>query len=320
MIVPFSASECFTMSCADGLDGISVTECATATSIISELDAIKKAQTAARTKAYAALQCSLPPGPSPTFYFNLPLNGTRNCVRCSGPYTVAVSVPAAAFYSLISQAAVDAAAAAELARLESSDNCPNSLFYNVEQSFTVYCPITADGAPFTATIAAGAYCSDVSANDANNMAIAAAQAAAQAGVTCTFYNARQTATANCPTVGDPSKPYGPVSEGVAEAKTYSSNISFADANAQALAAAQAAAIAGLVCYTYQNVEVTSATPNCEDAFGAQYSGPAVAAVIVPAGGYFSDVSQGDADTQALAAADAEYLTHLLCEFNPLLPP
>lgn len=320
MLTPYTSNACFTMSCADGLDGVQVTECATSTSIISQADADKKAATAARLRAYAALQCSLPPGPTPTIYYNLPLSGDRHCTRCSGPYTVHVEIAAAAFYSLVSQAAVDAAAAAALARETDAGQCPDSQFYNVETSATAYCPITADGDPFTATVAAGAYCSDVSQEVADEMAQAAAQAAAASGVVCTFYNSRQTATASCPAAGEPSKPYGPVFEAIVDAKTYSSNVSFADANAIALAAAQAAALAGLTCYEFQNVEVTSLDPDCEAAFGPQYSGPAVAPVVIAAGNYFSNTSQGHADDQAQAAADAEYLTHLLCVYDPSPPP
>lgn len=315
MITPYTSTACFTTSCADGLDGTPVTECASAESIISQLDADKKADIAARTKAYAALSCAQPGEPEPVVYLSLPLAGNRNCTNCAGPYVVPITVPAGAFYSLVSQQAADDAAAAFLAEQTDPSACGNTLYYNDEQTATVFCPVTGVGTPSSSTVPAGTYCSDVSKQLANEDALAAAIAAADAALVCLFGNTQQTATVTCA-----APPYGPPSVAVIEANTYTSNISVVDADVTAAAAALAAATAGLVCYTYQNAEQTSATPDCEAAFGPQYSGPAIDPVVVPAGQYFSNVSQLDADTQAAAAADAEYLTRLLCDYDPTPPP
>lgn len=315
MLPTYTSSSTFTISCADGLDGVSVTRTATARSIISQLDADKKAAVAAQLTAYEALQCSLPPGPAPTIYYNLTASGSRSCTRCSGPFSIPVTVPAAAFYSLVSQAAADAAAAAELARLISGTNCGNTVYYNTAQTATAYCPVTAEGSPSSSTVLAGVYCSDTSQEDADAQAYAAAYAAAAAALACTYYNTQQTYTATCPKASDPTKTKGPPYTAVVNAGTYSSSVSTAAANALALAAAQAAAIAGLTCYTYGNVEQVSysgATPDCAAVKGSGYAGPAIDPVVVAADLYFSNTSQGDADGQAQAAAIAEYDSRLFC--------
>lgn len=318
----YQSYSCAAVECAGSTEGTPVVRCAESDSIISQADADKKAQIAAQTTAYGALDCGLPVPPQPTVYLSAgPLTGNLVCPTCAGSSSTAVTVPAGAFYSMISQAAADSAAAAELARLTNSSRCTGTLFYNDPQVASASCPMGAEGPAASFTVGAGAYCSDVSKVNANALAAAAAQAGALAALSCLYYNAEQTATATCAVSSpDPTKLKGPVSTATVAAAAYTSVVSFAAANATALAAAQAAAIAGLTCYTYGNAQQTSDTPDCESAFGPSYSGPAAAAVVQPADTYFSDVSQANANTLAKSAADAEYLTHLLCEFDPTPPP
>lgn len=319
MIIPFTATSCFTMQCADTQTGVSVTRCYTASSIISQADADKRAEAAAQQTAYAALQCQFPPAPEQVIFYSLPLSGSRVCPTCSGSASISVSVPAAAFFSFESQAAADAAAIALLAARESALVC-SPRFYNIEQSYTAYCSAGSTGSSSSATSAAGAFCSQVSVEAANAAALAAATASAIAGLSCvtTYANEAIYASKNCDTSSpDPTKLKGPLINAYVPPGTYFSTVSQSAANGLAAAAAEIAAAAQLTCFTYANLQQEShneATPDCAAVYGPDYVGGSGSVVIVGADLYFSDVSQEAADALAQAAADAEYAANLNCQY------
>jgi hypothetical protein len=105
-----------------------------------------------------------------------------------------------------------------------------------------------------------------------------------------FFNTTQSFTAEC------DLPlHGPSVTKTVSAGTVASTVSLADANAAALAAAKAQAEAALVCYTYQNTEQTV---NCPTG----YTGTPV---VVPAGTFFSNVSQAAANNLAIAYGESQ---------------
>ena len=143
-------------------------------------------------------------------------------------------------------------------------NCQSALptFKNTPQSATVQCTTddpnapTPTGGPVTANIPAGQYTSNVSQTDANSQALAAAQAMAESQLSgqCTWSNSPQSYTATCPT----GETGSPVTKMVA-AGVFTSTISQADANSQALTSATNQANAALVCNgssptVYQNTQ------------------------------------------------------------------
>lgn len=319
MIIPFTATSCFTMQCADTQTGVSVTRCYTASSIISQADADKRAEAAAQQTAYAALQCQFPPAPEQVIFYSLPLSGSRVCPTCSGSASISVSVPAAAFFSFESQAAADAAAIALLAARESALVC-SPRFYNIEQSYTAYCSAGSTGSASSATSAAGAFCSQVSVEAANAAALAAATASAISGLSCvtTYANEAIYASKNCGTHSpDPTKLKGLDVTAYVAPGLYFSTVSQAAANGLAVAAAEIAAAAQLSCFTYGNVQQESyneATPNCATVFGSDFTGAAGAVVIVGDDQYFSNTSQDAANALAQAAANEQYNTSLNCQY------
>lgn len=193
----YQSYACASVECAGSTEGTPVTRCADSESVISQLDADKKAAAAARTTAYGALDCAPVSPPGPTVYLSAgPLNGNLVCPTCAGNVSTPVTVPAGAFFSYVSQAVADAAAAAELARRTNASLCP-PLYYNTEQSGIAYCPAGSEGAPAGVTVPAGQYCSQASQADANAQAKAAAIAEAISDLSCTYYNTQQTATVTC---------------------------------------------------------------------------------------------------------------------------
>ncbi len=137
-----------------------------------------------------------------------------------------------------------------------------------------------------------------SSGESQEAATAAAQAAANAMMDCYWANSEQTYTAECP----PELFGDPVEKTVATA-TFTSLISQADSDAQALASAQSMAEAELECFLYENAEQTAECPEGQEG----------APVTIPAGTYFSNVSQGDADLQAIDAAEAALDCSASCE-------
>lgn len=312
----YDSYACASVECAGDTSGTPVTRCADSESIISQLDADKKATVAARTIAYAALDCAPTPPPAPTVYLSAgPLNGNRICATCGGNVSTPVSVPAGAFFSYVSQAVADAAAAARLAELVDPAGCTSLPFYNTEQTGIARCPAGSYGAPAGVTVPAGEFCSMVSQEAADAAALAFALSEATGDLSCTYYNTQQTATITCAEHPVSGKEKGPPYSATVEAGAYSSPVSVAAANALALAAATAAAIASRTCYLYANTEQSSGTPDCETARGPGWTGPSGTAVVVPANTFFSDVSQAAADSAALAAALAQYADQLTCEFS-----
>ena len=324
MITPFTATSCFTMQCADTQTGVSVTRCFTASSIISQSDADKRAEAAAQQTAYAALQCEFPPPPGAVVFFNLPLTGARNCFTCaeSGlgspvPVLIPVSVPAASFFSYVSQESADGAAQYLLDSLESNESCAPA-YSSTEQSYTAQCPVGSTGSR-TDTASSGYACSLISVAEANVRALAYATATAIANLSCsvaTYANEAVSVTLTCAGGLKGPSVTASVSPGL-----YFSSTSQAAANALATAAAQTAATAQLTCFTYGNVTKTShggadPQPDCSnvDVFGPGFSGAAGTAVTVPADTYFSNDTQEAADDAAEAAANAEYNSSLNCQY------
>ena len=129
----------------------------------------------------------------------------------------------------------------------------------------------------------------------------------------TFYNDEQSYTATCPAGQTGQSVTSTVSAG-----QVGSTLSVADANARALAQAQADAQSKLSCSpassVFLNVEQTY-TANCP---GANGSTPASVGtpvtVTIPAGAYQSAVSQELADTAALQAAMEQANAQLVCTF------
>lgn len=128
-----------------------------------------------------------------------------------------------------------------------------------------------------------------------------------------FYNEQQSFTANCPTgqVGTP------VTATVA-AGEIGSSLSVADANAKALAQAQADATSRLSCEAAPTVYLNTPQTFTAQCAGASGDTPAAVGaqvtVTTPAGQYQSSVSQSAADAAALAAATSKANSQLACTF------
>lgn len=165
------------------------------------------------------------------------------------PYTI--NIPAGQYSSTLSQADADAQALAQATTQAqsqaqsqggsgSSGTTPGT-FLNVPQFYTARCPAAsgntpaAQGTAVTVTIPAGQYQSVVSQAFADAAALQAAQVAAQNQLSCTYYNAPQTATTTCANNTTESATVG--------AGQYTSTLSQADADGQAQAQAQALAVA-----------------------------------------------------------------------------
>lgn len=322
----YRAFATFTVSCSAG-EGVAVTESASASSIISQRDADLKALEYARGKAQAKLECSFPPAPGETRYYNDEVSASAVCpsgsADPSGAFDpskqFAAIIAAGSVYSTVSASeatsAAQARANAELAVLLSRTCLP--YYENTEQSYTAQCFPPYTGASVTETVPAGTYRSFVHPEAADGLAREAAQIAAEAALSCSllFWNTPQTATVSCtpPEVGADSIATVP-------AGTYSSSISQAAADTAALNAATALATSLLSCITgYANTEQT-AIVNCEDAYTICHFGNSGVATV-PANTYFSPVSQEAADALALDAATAEATAQLDCYINPnCVPP
>jgi Family of unknown function (DUF5977) len=172
-------------------------------------------------------------------------------------------------------------------------------YTNTAQTATASCPNGTVGQAVTVTVAAGTVQSFVSVADANSMA--ASQALQQAGsqLQCTtpqqtWTNTVQTFTANC--VGGTGNP---VTVTVA-AGTFTSTVSQADANTQALNSATASANSQLSC-NYGNVS-TPYTAACSN-------GSNSTTITIAANTYFAS-SQVAANAMALQAATNQVNTIL----------
>lgn len=205
-------------------------------------------------------------GNTPTdLFYNERQEYTASCPTGLSGASVTVVKAAGTVPSALSVADANARAL-QLAQDEANSSlvCEDSpaLFYNTTQTYTAYCPGASDdgtpaavGTPSTAVIAAGRYESSVSQEAANAAALAAAQAKAEAQLTCTFYNKAQTYTAECPE----DSGGGDDVEKTVGAGLYNSTVSQADADAKALAAAQSEAEGELVCASGFTVGNTAQT-------------------------------------------------------------
>lgn len=130
--------------------------------------------------------------------------------------------------------------------------------------------------------------------------------------TGTYYNSVQSYTASCPS-GQAGEPVTVTTA----AGLYSSTMSQADADAQAMAAAQQGAQSKLSCVSGQ-VFLNAAQTYVAQCPGASGSTPAAVgpsvSITIPAGTYKSTISQAFADAAALEAATATALSQLVCTY------
>jgi hypothetical protein len=242
---------------------------------------------------------------------NLYYNADQSAsVSCGDGFTgspVSVTIPAGSVGSSISVADANQQAQAQaLAQAQAQLVCTAIAvtYTNDAQTATVSCGAGGEGSPVTVTVAAGTVSSTVSKADANTQALAQAQTQASAQLSCIFWNAAQTFTASC-AAGSTGTP---VTKTVA-AHTYSSALSQADANQQALNAAKTQAENSLVCTggttggttfhnTQQQVTVTLQCRSYGGPTGIQQC-PVVVQAIIAANTFTSVISQADANQQAI---------------------
>lgn len=315
--VTYFAHATFTVSCSAGT-GQSVTAEASAESPISQRDADRRALDFARERALHRLECLFPPAPGELRYFSNEQSASAACPAGSadpfGPFDPSkvfqVIIPASAVYSTVSieQANVVALAQAQFELDFLLSRTCRGFFENVEQTAVVSCPPFTVGSDSSDTVAAGTFQSFANQQAADDVALNLARTNAVAGLSCvqSFPNTAQSFTASCPVEG----PYGPDVTVTVAAGTYF-DATVEAANLLASAAAEAQALAALVCgLTFQNTEQT-ATVDCTDVYQEPTFGDTSSATVA-AGSYFSDVSQAAANATALDAAEAEALAGLDC--------
>jgi Family of unknown function (DUF5977) len=181
-------------------------------------------------------------------------------------------------------------------------------FSNNAQTATAQCPAGTTGAAVSYTVPQGTIVVTTNQADADAQALSLALQTAGQQLQCvtpptTYFNTAQSFTATCTGgTGSPSSVSIP-------ANTYSSIISQADANQQALNAAQSAAQAALQC-SFTNT-AQSYTATCP----AGSTGSPVT-ITVAAGTITSQLSQADANAQALASATNQANAQLTCSIAP----
>lgn len=168
-----------------------------------------------------------------------------------------------------------------------------TLFYNDAQQYTATCPPNKTGSPKTVVIPADTFGSALSKADANQQAFNEARIQAESLLVCadiptTYYNAPQSFTAQCEQEEGAPVPEGSQNTVTIPAGQFSSIVSQADADAQALAEAtsQAKAQAGCVWWNREQ----SFTAACD------------ITKTIAAHTYSSTISQADADSKAQQAA------------------
>jgi len=172
-----------------------------------------------------------------TLYYNEQQTATASCPDGETGNSVTEIIPASSVASTKSVADANAIAKKQAQEQAAArlDCVPTPVTYwNTPQTYVATCAQTAgapipDGSPVTITIPANSYSSTVSQAAADALALAAATEQANNGLSCTWWNAEQTAT--CPDGQNGS----PVT--VAE-HTYSSDVSQAVADSLALNAAK----------------------------------------------------------------------------------
>lgn len=316
----YSSYKDFTLACASGETGTSYTASATATSIISQVDADAKALGLAKALAVEFIECEFVPTPAAPVYYSVQATASANNQAGYQTHTFTVTLPAASVYSTVSQAAANAAAqtAAQVQANAARDAGQIPIFHNLAQSWTGVCSGSYSNYSVTITVPAGTLTSNVSESDASQAALASAKAqvAALLVIHCitTYLSAVQTYTATCGggNVGTPVTVSNPVGYST-------STVSQAAANAASLAAATAAANALIVCAAgYVNVQ-QSFTATCAATYGPNWVGTSKTVTIL-AGVYFSTVSQADANSQALAAATSQAQSQLVCRWGGGVEP
>lgn len=316
----YTAYKDFTLSCPFGETGATYTASATASSIITQADADKKALGMAKALAVEYIECSFPPGETPVVFYSVSVTASAAAQAGYQPRIFTVSLEPATVYSTVSQAAADAGAllSAQKQAEQARDAGQIPVFLNLAQTWSGTCG--GGYLPYSVeiTVAAGTHSSTISQSDASQAALASAKAqvAALLSTNCLilYYSTVQSYTATCSggLVGTPITVVKPE-------KFATSTVSQADANATALAGATAAANALLSCAAgYYNTE-QSASVSCVGVFGPNWVGSNQSATV-PAGNYFSTVSQADANAIALTAATDEATSKLSCSWGGGIEP
>lgn len=245
-----------------------------------------------------------------TIYSSVAKSGTftrNNCGTNGTGTSVPYNVAAGAYTSIISQADADQKAQNDVnANGQAHANFFGSCTWTNQVqsgSFTRNnCGTNGTGSTVTYTVEAGNYTSTISLADANQQAMNAVNAGGQAyantNAGCTWYNQAQSGNFtrnNCTNSGVGGTISYPIAAG-----TYTSTISLADANQQAInavnAGGQAYANANATC-TWYNWEITGTFyKQCS----AGYVGTSIN-YTVPANTYSSTISWNDAHQQALNA-------------------
>jgi len=250
------------------------------------------------------------PAATNALFYNTQQIFTANCQAGSTGNPVTITISAGLVASAISQADADAKALAQAqtqAQAQLNCNTPPTTYTNAAQSYTAVCAGNGiapnpDGTPQTVNIPAGQFTSTISQAEADAQALAAAQAQAQSLLSCTFWNSAQTYTAVCPA----GQTGASVTKTVA-AHTFSSTLSQADADAQALNSATLQANAALVCNsvspTFYNTS-QSVTKSITLNLGVRGYCTATVTVNVGAGKYTSTVSQAAANAAAINYANS----------------
>lgn len=203
---------------------------------------------------------------SGTFY-NEQQSYTANCPPGRTGASVTSTVPAGRVVSSLSVADANAQALAQAtsdAQSKLSCSTDSSLFLNAQQTYTANCPAASGATPaavgntVTVTIPAGSFQSTVSQALADAAALFSAQEQANAQLSCTYYNAPQTVTADCPSGSTGTQTSATVAAGQytdttqqgADAKAY------ADAQSQAQAALSCSISTSLIGNTAQQANRT----------------------------------------------------------------
>lgn len=223
-------------------------------------------------------------------------------------YTVLAGTVASTFSKAdANQKALDEAQRQATARLDCVSQA--TIYTNDAQTATVVCQAEEgapppEGVPVTKTVAAGTVTSTISKADANAQALALAQQEAAAELSCLYWNAFQEYEAHC-AGGDGNG--SPVTKNT-PAHTFSSTVSQSDADAQALNDAKTRAEAALVCsgggIFYNTLQRVTKNANPCIIGPAAYNCSVFVSVVVPQGQVSSNVSQADANQQAINAANA----------------
>lgn len=224
-----------TAQCPDNTTGNPVTvtiPAGTTTSTVSVADANAQARSLALQQAGAQLDCAA----IPVTYWNTAQSATAQCVGGLGGPTSA-TVQAGQVSSTVSQ--LDADNQAKAQAQAAADAALACTFTNIEQPYTATCPSGHPGSDVTRVIPAGTYTSALSQKDAQDQAYAAAklqadQALVCAGAPTVYTNTEKIVPVrySCSTVHGMVVLAAPIT---VPADIFSSLVSQADANAQAIA-------------------------------------------------------------------------------------